>query len=394
MQADVKGKRVLVRVDFNAEGDDGKIIAALPTIRHLLANNCRIILISHLGRPRGKVMEGLRLDGVARRLSGLLGLDVRKLDENSGASVKEAVEEMKAGDVLLLENIQFNPGECNKDENFAKELASLADVFVLDAFGQSHRDYASLAMIQRFLPSCAGLLLEKEVRILSSLLESPERPFIAVLGGAKVSDKIRLVDRLLKKVDGLVIGGAMAFTFLKAKGLSVGNSKVEDGYVSEAARLIESGKIVLPVDVVAADKFDSGAKARTVAVGSIPAGWMGLDIGPDSVKLFEKELERAKTVVWNGPMGVFEFDEFAEGTLQLARFISKSGATTIIGGGDTIAAAGKAGVRGKFTHTSTGGGAMLEFLEGKKLPAIEALEMSETATRSLPASARSKEGGF
>lgn len=377
-QAEVEGKKVLVRADFNVEGDDNKIIATLPTIRYLLANNCRVILISHLGRPKGKVAEELRLDGVADRLSRLLDKDVKKLDENTGREVKKAVDEMKGGDVLLLENIQFNPGECNKDENFAKELASLADVFVLDAFGQSHRDYASLTMIQKFLPSYAGFLLEKETDVLGHVIERPKRPFVAVLGGAKVSDKIRLIESLLEKVDRLLIGGAMAFTFLKARGLSVGNSKVEDSYVSEAARLLESGKIVLPVDVVVADRFDAEADSRIASSESIPSGWLGLDIGPESVKMFERELGKAKTVVWNGPLGVFEFDEFSKGTVGLARFLSKSKATTIIGGGDTLVAVRKAGVEGKFTHTSTGGGAMLEFLEGKKLPAIEALERSGT----------------
>ncbi len=375
----VKGKRVLVRADFNVEGDDNKIRATLPTLQHLLKNDCKIILMSHLGRPNGKVVEELRLDGVADSLSRLLGKDVKKLDESTGRKVKKAVDEMKGGNVLLLENIQFNPGECNKDENFAKELASLADVFVLDAFGQAHRDYASLTMIQRFIPSCAGLLLEKEIAALSRLIKSPEHPFVAVLGGAKVSDKIKLIENLLKKADKILVGGAMAFTFLKVRGLSVGKSKVEDGCVGEAERILESGKMVLPVDVVIADRFDASADCRMVGSESIPSGWLGLDIGPKSVKLFEKELKGAKTVVWNGPMGVFEFDKFSGGTVGLARFLSKSKATTIIGGGDTLAAASKAGVEGKFTHTSTGGGAMLEFLEGKKLPAIEALEKSVKA---------------
>ncbi len=373
-EADVKGKRVLVRADFNVEGDDNKIRATLPTLQYLLKNNCKIILVSHLGRPNGKVVEELRLDGVGKSLSRLLGKKVLKLDENAGRNVKKAVDEMKGGGVLLLENIQFNPGECKRDESFAKELASLADVFVLDAFGQSHRDYASLALIQKFLPSYAGLLLEKEVRELGSLLEKPQRPFVAVLGGAKVSDKIKLIESLLKKADKILIGGAMAFTFFKAKGFSSGNSKVEDGSVSEASRLLESGKMVLPVDVVIADRFDANADSRIVRSESIPSGWLGLDIGPESIKLFERELGKAKTVAWNGPMGVFEFDKFSKGTVELARFISGLTATTIVGGGDTLAAIKKAGVEGKFTHASTGGGAMLEFLEGKRLPAIEALE--------------------
>ncbi len=378
---DVTGKRVLVRVDFNVPLDkngnvveDDRIKAAIPTINYLFGRNCKVVLMSHLGRPDGKVVEGLRMDRVAKRLSKLLGKEVKKLDDCVGSEVAAVVNKMKNNDVVLLENLRFHAEEEGNDKQFAKALASLADIYVNDAFGASHRAHASVDAITQFLPGCAGLLMERELEVLGKLLESPERPFIAVLGGAKVSDKVKLIESLLKKVDKLIIGGAMAFTFLKARGLNVGKSKVEDSGISEALRLLESGKMVLPVDIVVADEFKADAKRRTVRSENIPSGWFGLDIGPESVKLFEKELERAKTVVWNGPLGVFEFDKFSEGTARLAHFLSKSKATTVIGGGDTIAAVRKAGVEGKFTHTSTGGGAMLEFLEGKKLPAIEALE--------------------
>ncbi len=381
---DVEGKRVIVRVDFNVPLDEkgdvtesDKIAASVPTIRYLTGKDCKVILTSHLGRPGGRVVESLRMDGVAKSLSKLLGLRVRKLDDCTGNDVEAEVKKMKSSEVVLLENLRFYEGEEKNDRNFAKALASLAEFYVNDAFAASHRAHASVVGIAEFLPSCAGLLLEKEVKELGGLLEKPRRPFVAVLGGAKVSDKIRLIENLLKKADKILVGGAMAFTFLKARGLSTGNSKVENGSVKEAARLLESGKIVLPVDVVVADRFDASADSKIAGSESIPSGWFGLDIGPESMKMFERELGKAKTVVWNGPLGVFEFDKFAEGTLQLARFISKSGATTIIGGGDTIAAVKKLGLYGKFSYASTGGGATLEFLEGKKLPAIEALEKSK-----------------
>ncbi len=378
---EVDGKKIIVRVDFNVPVDekgevkeDDRIRAVVPTIKYLVERNCSVILMSHLGRPDGKVVEGLRLGGVARRLSQLLGKDVKKLGDCVGGAVEDAVMKMESGDVVLLENLRFHREEEENGVQFARALASLADVYVNDAFAVSHRAHASVAGIAGFMPSYAGLLLEKEVNELGSLLEKPARPFIAVLGGAKVSDKMKLIENLLKKADKILIGGAMAFTFLKAKGFGVGNSKVEDGYVSEAARLLESGKIVLPVDVVAADKFDAEAKARTVAADSVPVGWSGLDIGPGTLAIFKKELDSAKTIMWNGPAGVFEFERFSGGTKGLALMISGSKATSIIGGGDTIAAAKKFGLNGKFSYVSTGGGAMLEFLEGKKLPGIKALE--------------------
>ena len=371
---DVKGKKVLVRADFNVVGDNSKIIASLPTINYLLDKDCRVILMSHLGRPKGKVVEEFRLDDVAQRLSRLLGKSVLKLNQTVGSEVSASVENMQAGDVVLLENVQFNPGEKGRYSVFAKQLAELADIFVLDAFGQAHRDYASLTMIQEHLPSCAGLLLEREVKSLSSLLENPKHPFVAVLGGAKVSDKVKLIESLLEKVDKLLIGGAMAFTLLRAKNISVGKSLVEEDF--DASKLLESKKIVLQKDAVITQSFDENAEKKTVPIESIEEDWMGLDIGPQTIELFKKELEEAKTVVWNGPMGVFEFDRFAEGTTEMAKCISTLDAMTVIGGGDTLAAAKKAHVSGKFTHISTGGGAMLEFLQGKKLPALEALEQA------------------
>ncbi len=383
---DVKGKKVIVRVDFNVPLDDrgdvvedDRIAAVIPTISYLLERKCKVILMSHLGRPDGKVVEGMRLDGVAKSLSELLGAKVRKLDDCVGNGVEAEVKKMKNSEVVLLENLRFHEGEEKNDRSFAKALASLADVYVNDAFAASHRAHASVVGITDFLPSCAGFLLEKEVKELGGLLGKPQSPFIAILGGAKVSDKIKLIENLLKKADKILVGGAMAFTFLKAKGLSVGKSKVEDGYVGEASRLLESGKVVLPVDVVAADNFEAGAKTKIVAADSVPDGWLGLDVGQGTIEVFRKELSGARTILWNGPVGVFEFERFSEGTKKLAVMISESMAVSIIGGGDTIAAVKKLGLFGKFSYSSTGGGAMLEFLEGKKLPAIEALEKAEVA---------------
>lgn len=378
--AEIEGKRVIVRVDFNVPLDDrgnvvedDRIAASIPTIKYLIERNCKIILMSHLGRPDGKVVEGLRMDGVAKCLSQLLGKNVKKLADCVGSEVAAAVGKMKNKDVVLLENLRFHVEEEANDKNFAKALASLADVYVNDAFAASHRAHASVVGITEFLPSCAGLLLEKEVGELGSLLESPERPFIAVLGGAKVSDKVGLIENLLKKADRILIVGAMAFTFLKAKGCKVGSSRVDEAFVADAKKLLESKRIVLPVDIVAADKFDANARTKIVAAGSIPDGWVGLDIGPETLNIFRNDISSAKTILWNGPAGVFEFERFSEGTKKLARMISESKAASVIGGGDTIAAVKKFGLYGKFSYASTGGGAMLELLEGKELPAIAAL---------------------
>ena len=374
----VSGKRVLVRVDFNVPVDkegfiteDDRIRHTIPTIRYLLERNCRIILMSHFGRPRGSVIETLRMDMIAERLTQLLNQKVTKLDDCVGTEVRTAASNMQNGEILLLENLRFYVGEENNGEDFARQLASLAEVYVNDAFGVSHRQHASVAGVPEYLPSCAGLLLENEVRVMAGLMKKPERPFVAVLGGAKVSDKIKLIENLLKKVDRILIGGAMAFTLLKAEGFEVGKSRIEPGFIVEAKRVL-SDKIVLPVDVTSAEEFSDAASPRVVTLKDMGTSF-GLDIGPQTVNLFKKYLSQAKTVVWNGPMGVFEFDNFADGTVEIARHISGLKATTIIGGGDTVAASKKAGVGGKFSHVSTGGGAMLKFLEGGRLPGIDAL---------------------
>jgi len=379
---EVEGKRVLVRVDFNvplARGkvaDDTRIRAALPTINHLLQHGAKVILMSHLGRPKGKVVDELRLDPVAERLSELLGGPVRKLDDCVGPKVEAAVAETQPGDVILLENTRFHPEEKSNDPDFARGLASLADVFVNDAFGAAHRAHASVVGMAEYLPSVAGFLMEKEIAFLEQALAAPEHPFVAILGGAKISGKIGVIDNLLDKVDSLLIGGAMANTFLKAQGHEIGRSLVEDDSLDVArGTLGRAGeKLVLPVDVVVADRFDAEAASKRVSVNRVPEDWLILDIGPQTVVSFKRKLTGAKTVIWNGPMGVFEFPSFAEGTFAMARFLADSEATTIIGGGDSAAAVEQAGLANKMTHISTGGGASLEFLEGKSLPGIAALE--------------------
>ena len=378
--AEVSGKRVLVRtgmdipVDkFGKITDDSRIIAAVPTIRYLAENNAKVILLTHMGRPDGQVIEALRVKNTAVRLSKLIGKKVGYVDDCIGKKVEEKISKMKKGDVIFLENLRFYNEETSRGELFAKKLASLGDLYVNDAFSNSHRDSASMTTLPRIMPSFAGLLLEKEVNALNRLADSPQRPYIAVLGGGKVSDKIKLIESLLKKVDKLLIGGAMAFTFLKAGGVQIGNSRVENDFVDTAKSLLKSGKIVLQADSVVAKKLDDSSECKTV-IGNIDCGWLGLDIGPKTVEIFSQELKKAKTIVWNGPMGVFEIDRFSKGTGGVAKAIASSNAYTVIGGGDTLSAAKKAGVEGKFSHSSTGGGAMLEFLEGKKLPAIEALK--------------------
>ncbi len=379
---DVKGKRVLVRVDFNvplAEGevsDDTRIRAAIPTIRYLLSQGAAVILISHLGRPKGEVREDLRMDPVARRLSELLDREVVKVDDCIGPRVEAAAARLKPGKVLLLENLRFHKEERENNPAFAAKLAALAELYVNDAFGAAHRAHASVSGVPAYLPAVAGFLMEKELNFLGAALERPEHPFVAILGGAKISDKIGVIENLLSKVDTLLIGGGMANTFLKAQGYEVGESLVEEESLSLAQEIVgKAGKrLVLPSDVVVADAFDAQARAKTVDVDEVPDGWRILDIGPQTVRLFGERLEVAKTVVWNGPMGVFEFPRFAQGTVAIAEKLAQIEALTIIGGGDTAAAVRQAGLADKMSHISTGGGASLEFLEGKTLPGVAALE--------------------
>ncbi len=379
----VANKRVLVRVDFNVPQDkagnitdDTRIRAALPTIQYLRDQGARVILCSHLGRPKGKVAEEFRLTPVAGRLSELLGAPVARTRDCIGPEVANAVAALKPGDVLLLENLRFYAQEEGNDPTFAQQLASVADIYVNDAFGTAHRAHASTEGVAHYLPAVAGFLMERELNFLGKATAEPTRPYMAILGGAKVSDKIAVIENLLPKVDQLIVGGGMANTFFKAQGHEIGASLVEEDKVELARDLLKRGgkKLLLPVDVVVADAFAADARHQTVAVDKVPAGWRILDIGPRTVNKFAAALKKARTVVWNGPMGVFEFPAFAAGTVAIAKALAKSGATSIIGGGDSAAAVEQAGVADKITHISTGGGASLEFLEGKVLPGVAALQ--------------------
>lgn len=379
---DVKGKRVLVRVDFNvplSEGtvaDDTRIRAALPTIQYLLDRGAALVLCSHLGRPKGMMVDELKMDPVARRLAELLGRPVIKLDDCIGPEVEAAAQATNPGDVILLENTRFHPEETKNDPAFAAKLAALADLYVNDAFGTAHRAHASSEGVAHYLPAVAGLLMERELAFLGSALASPVRPFVAILGGAKVSDKIGVIENLLGQVDALLIGGGMANTFLMADGYNVADSLVEEGSLNTARDLMERAgdKLVLPVDVTIADRFAADSFSQVVSVAGVPPRWRILDIGPRTLELFQERLTGARTIVWNGPMGVFEFPKFAVGTEAVARMVAaQSDATTIIGGGDSVAAVKRAGLDGKMSHISTGGGASLEFLEGKTLPGVAAL---------------------
>jgi 3-phosphoglycerate kinase len=382
---DLKDKRVLIRVDFNVPLDDDlnitddiRIRAAVPTIRYAIDNGAKVILMSHLGRPDGQVNEKMRLAPCAKRLEKIIGRPVTALKDCIGPDVKKVVDAMKPGDVILLENLRFHAEEEKNDLKFAKELASLGDIFVNDAFGTAHRAHASTEGVTHYLPSVAGFLLGKEIQYLGNAVDDPVRPLVAILGGAKVKDKIKVIDNLLNKVDALIIGGGMAYTFLKVQGKTIGSSKLDkDGFDTAKAALDKAAKkkipILLPVDNVIGDRFDASANTQVVG-DNIPDGWMGLDIGPKTIKLFEEKLKTAKTIVWNGPLGVFEMDKFAKGTEEVAKYIAGlKGVTSIIGGGDTAAAMAKFKVDGKMSHISTGGGASLEYLEGRGLPGIDAL---------------------
>jgi phosphoglycerate kinase len=385
---ELSGKRVFCRVDFNVPMQDGvitddtRIRAALPTIQYLTEANAKVILASHFGRPKGAVVEEMRLTPVAKHLSELLGKEVKKLDDSVGEAVEAAVAGMQNGDVILLENVRFHAGEEKNDPELAKQFAGLADLFVNDAFGAAHRAHASTAGIAKYIPAVAGLLMEKEIRFLGGALSRPERPFTAIVGGAKVKDKIAVIENLLTKVDHLIIGGGMANTFLKAQGYSVGASLHEEDKLDLARSLMEQAKergvqLLMPVDVVVADRFAADAEKQIVSVDAIPDGWMALDVGPKSVEAFRDVIVSSKTVVWNGPMGVFEMDAFAEGTIGVAKAMADCSGTTVIGGGDSVAAVEKAGVAEQMTHISTGGGASLEFMEGKELPGVAVLEDKE-----------------
>jgi phosphoglycerate kinase len=378
----VQSKRVLLRVDFNVPLQDGlitddrRIRAALPTINYLLDRGAAVVAISHLGRPKGTVVDRLRLTPVAARLAELLDRPVTKLDDCIGAAVQGTVTTARPGDVILLENLRFHPEEKRNDPKFAQQLAALADLYVNDAFGAAHRAHASVVGVADYLPAVAGFLMEKELAALGGALENPARPFIAILGGAKISGKIEVIDNLLPKVERLLVGGGMANTFLKAQGYPVGDSLVEDDALGVASETLVRGseKVMLPTDVVVADAFDANAISKVVAADQVPVGWRIMDVGPETLQRFGDVLRRARTVVWNGPMGVFEMERFAQGTFVLARLVAETDAITVIGGGDSAAAIDQSGLVDKMSHISTGGGASLEFLAGKTLPGVAVLD--------------------
>lgn len=382
---DFKGKKALVRVDFNVPLQDGNITddtriqAALPTINYLIAEGARVILMSHLGRPKGEAKDEFRMDPVARKLADLLQKEVTKVDDCIGLEVQKAVADLKDGDVLLLENTRFHGEEKKNDPEFAKELASIADVFVSDAFGTVHRAHASTVGVTEYLPSVAGFLLQRELDALGDVMEDPEHPFVAIMGGAKVSDKIGVIRNLMNMVDYLLVGGGIANTFIRAKGYETGKSLVEEDKLDLAKELLKEAEekgveLVLPIDVVVADEFSNDANSKIVAIDQIPEDWESLDSGgTKTIEKYSEIIKNAKTVIWNGPLGVFELDKFAKGTNAIAEAMAQSNAKTIIGGGDSAAAIKKAGLEDKMTHISTGGGASLMFFEGKPLPGVEAL---------------------
>lgn len=382
---DLKGKKVLVRCDFNVPMDENqnirdnkRIVAALPTIQYLLDNDCAIILCSHLGRPKGEFKAEYSLKPVAKELEKLLEKEIIMAKDVIGEDAKAKAAALQKGQILLLENVRFHKEETENDKEFAKQLASMAEIYVSDAFGTTHRAHASTAGVAEFLPAVAGFLIEKELKFLGNAIEAPERPFIAILGGAKVSDKIGVIDSLLEKVDTLIIGGGMAYTFFKAQGYEVGDSICELDKLDLARELMKKAeeknvKFMLPIDTKIAKAEAPEGESKTVKYNEIPSGWEGFDIGKETIKLFMEELKNAKTVFWNGPLGLFEVEQFAEGTNEIAKALAEIGCITIVGGGDSSAALKKAGVEDKMTHISTGGGASLEFLEGKNLPGIECL---------------------
>jgi hypothetical protein len=386
---DVKSKKVLVRVDFNVPMskteigkilDNKRIVAAIPTIKYLIENKAKVILLSHLGRPKGEAKKEFSLEPISKELSNLIKKEVKFIKSNIvvDEDVKKEIENLKDGQIALLENTRFRKEETKNIDEFSKELASLGELYVNDAFGTSHRAHCSNVGICKYLPSALGFLVEKEVDIMSNALANPKRPFVAILGGAKVSDKIMVIENLIKKVDSILIGGAMAFTFLKAQGKNIGKSLVEEDKLDISLKILENAKknnvkIILPIDVVVSKEFSNDSKFFTVDVDKMKDDYIGLDIGNKTVELFSKEIKNANTVVWNGPMGVFEMSNFSKGTFEIAKALAETSATTIVGGGDSASAIEKSGYKDKITHISTGGGASLEFLEGKVLPAIEAI---------------------
>jgi phosphoglycerate kinase len=383
---ELKGKKVLVRVDFNVPmdkqrniTDDMRIQAALPTIRYLIDRGAIVILVSHLGRPDG-VTEGLRMNPIAQRLEELLGKKIIKLDDCIGEEIATAISKMVSGEVVMLENVRFHPEEEENDAVFSKQLAALADVYVNDAFGTAHRAHASTEGVARILPGVCGFLIRKELEVMGKSLDNPVRPFVAIIGGAKVSSKIMVIRNLAQKVDTLIIGGGMVYTFLKAQGFEVGKSLVEEKFIGQAKEIwaelkaMTGLKLIIPVDVVIATELAAGASSRVVPIDRIPADMMGVDIGPETVERFKEAIGTAGTIIWNGPLGVFEIEEFARGTNEIAKALASSKAVTIIGGGDSASAVEKAGVADRITHISTGGGASLEYLEGKALPGIAILQ--------------------
>ncbi|HWL22157.1 MAG TPA: phosphoglycerate kinase [Ureibacillus sp.] len=381
---DVKGKRVFVRVDFNVPMEDGNITddtrirAAIPTIEQLINRGAKVILASHLGRPKGEVKEDMRLTAVGTRLAELLDKPVTKLDESIGTEVENTIGNMQDGEIVLLENVRFHKGEEKNDEELAKQFASLADVYVNDAFGAAHRAHATTEGIAKHIPAVSGLLMEKELDVLGKALSNPERPFTAIIGGAKVKDKIGVIENLLDKVDHLLIGGGLSYTFSKAQGYSIGKSLVEEDKIELAKGFIEKAKekgvqLHLPVDAVVANEFSKDAETKVVDINEIPDDWMGLDIGPKTASEYADVIKNSKLIIWNGPMGVFEMEPFANGTKSVAEAMAETAAYTVIGGGDSAAAVEKFGVAERMDHISTGGGASLELMEGKELPGIVAL---------------------